>query len=334
VLLALFPFVVSGQNETCIPEPQHSYCTDYKLPFVDKDVTMMCGGMMANMSGCEVNNICTTNKYDSVYCQPFSVLKDLCVDMSGMKSCKNYTSMCQKGSQVIQCDTKFIPMNSTSMKENIISICEEMSMPGCEKCSTNAASLDCNVLSVYSNLCMSMPDMSQCHDWKLICGLVPDWPICPSSNSEHAPQMRMYFHTGYEDYVLFKQWVPTSGATYFGTWLAVVFMGILYEFLKAVRAKLEKKWAQELAENYERVNDGEGQPLADEIMNTPFRWGVDLPRALLQFIEVGWGFLLMLVAMTYNVGLFFAVCVGASIGTLLFGRFVYSANYTAKASCH
>ena len=78
-----------------------------------------------------------------------------------------------------------------------------------------------------------------------MCKLIPDWPICSASRAQ-IPEMRMYFHVGYVDYVLFKQWVPTNQGYYFGTWIVVVIMGIIYEFLKSVRAKLEKKWAQDL----------------------------------------------------------------------------------------
>jgi len=39
----------------------------------------------------------------------------------------------------------------------------------------------------------------------------------------------------------------------------------------------------------------------------------------------------MLVAMTFNVGLFFAVLAGAFVGMLFVGRFMH---YVPKASCH
>jgi len=38
------------------------------------------------------------------------------------------------------------------------------------------------------------------------------------------------------------------------------------------------------------------------------------------FFQVAAAYVLMLMAMTYNVGLFMAVCLGAAIGSLLFSR--------------
>jgi len=58
----------------------------------------------------------------------------------------------------------------------------------------------------------------------------------------------------------------------------------------------------------------------------------DIPRAFLVMIETGIGLILMLVAMTFNVGLFFAVLIGAFFGSLIFARF---ANFVhTDAACH
>lgn len=52
-----------------------------------------------------------------------------------------------------------------------------------------------------------------------------------------------------------------------------------------------------------------------------FYLGHDLPRALLHALEATVGYVLMLIAMTYNYGYFFAVIAGFFVGSLLFGRF-------------
>lgn len=59
---------------------------------------------------------------------------------------------------------------------------------------------------------------------------------------------------------------------------------------------------------------------------------VELVRASMAFIETAVGLLLMLVAMTFNVGLFLAVCAGAFLGSLAFGRFA-NTNFM-KHGCH
>ncbi len=77
---------------------------------------------------------------------------------------------------------------------------------------------------------------------------------------------------------------------------------------------------------------------------------MDIVRALLYTVEVGWGFLVMLVAMSYhyvifalliyfdvaryNVGLFFAILAGAFVGMLIFGRFVQFDPKSSSTSCH
>lgn len=37
------------------------------------------------------------------------------------------------------------------------------------------------------------------------------WKLCSAqANKDPIPIMRMYFHSGQLDYILFKEWVPTS----------------------------------------------------------------------------------------------------------------------------
>jgi hypothetical protein len=61
-------------------------------------------------------------------------------------------------------------------------------------------------------------------------------------------------------------------------------------------------------------------------------WKVEIPRATMAFVETLIGLVLMLVAMTFNVGLFLAVCAGAFLGSLFFGRFANFAHM--KQGCH
>lgn len=72
-----------------------------------------------------------------------------------------------------------------------------------------------------------------------------------------VPQMRMYFHWSFMDYVLFQNWVPDSSGkwfinlfllmnavgTYAATWIAVFVFAIAFEVLKIIRIRCEKKWA-------------------------------------------------------------------------------------------
>jgi len=60
-----------------------------------------------------------------------------------------------------------------------------------------------------------------------------------------------------------------------------------------------------------------------------------LLQASLHVVQVGLGFLLMLVAMTFNGWLFLAVCFGAGLGYLLFAKFRNINSFKKQSDpCH
>jgi len=332
-LLVLVLCLVNGATadyDACIVNPTTPDCSSYVMPdsVVVPLINALCG--MPSMVGCTINKICQQSQYSgSSYCKPFVIYKEMCLDMPMMSNCSAYVSMCNNpNSTVSQCKkTAVIPLPTTKQCSTYVQgICSSMpGMDGCVQCESS-----CEWLQYYSDLCMSMPDMPQCDSWKTMCDVVPDWPICPAGG-EGGPMMRMYFHTGIQEYILFKKWVPTSEGYYVGSWFAVFLFAVFYEVLKLIRTRLEKQWNAQyeaLSENIGLIN-----PIESSIFKAqaPFRFGVDFARAFLHFLEVGWGLLIMLVAMTYNVGLFFAVCAGAFVGMLFTGRFMH---YVPKASCH
>jgi len=346
VVISCLARITQGED-SCITKPTTANCTGYELPDVGTDINTLCGPQgMTSMGGCTVNRLCTQEKKQirgqEQYCEEFSVLKDLCLDMA-MEGCERYVSMCSNGSVVKECKMASLPLPDTMLLSKLVTdMCSQMYMSDCSKCMSSAqdgAMLKCDLLQVYSDLCLSMPMMSNCTQWKSLCKVIPDWPLCPSSsNHNQPPEMRMFFHTGITDYVLFKDWVPRTNGQYAASWLAVFFMTLLNEFLKLWRTNLERKWAEQAEDD-----GSEGVPLVSQpagiskILSlgsqtvTHFRGSVDIPRAFLQSLEVAWSFLIMLVVMTYNVGLFFAVISGVFVGSLLVGRFL---SYKPKASCH
>jgi len=273
-----------------------------------------------------------------MWCNRFSILKELCTDMM-MMGCEDYKSMCIPNDTVVrECKTQTLPIpKSMELAQLIKDICSQMDMPGCGTCD-GSGMLPCDVLTVYSNLCYSMPGMVHCSDWHNICSLVPSWPICMGHGTNRPPEMRMYFHLGISDYVLLQQWVPTNPIEYAFTWFAVCLITIFLDVLKFVRLKLEQKWQRDLQVKCHVVNEtnettNESAPMLEKNTVAPFRTLVDIPRSLFQFIETGWAFIIMLIAMSYNVGFFFAICTGAAIGTLIFGRY-FCANGSASQSHH
>jgi len=350
VIMIVFAFSIptstTAQEDSCVTKPTMANCTGFILSQVEGDIDTLCSSQgMPSMGGCTVNRLCTEDrkriKGQKEYCIDFSILKDLCLDMP-MTGCGRYESMCANGSVVEECKMKSLPLPNTMMLSNLVTdMCNLMPMGDCSKCMSSVGvgkMLNCDLLQVYSDLCLSMPTMANCTQWKSLCRVIPDWPLCSGANSDQPPEMRMFFHVGILDYILFKDWVPRSNAQYAGSWLGIFFFTVMCEFFKLWRSNLEKKWA-------EVPDDDEGVPLVtqppagfskflsfgDPSGNTKFRASVDIPRALMQCTEVAWSFLIMLVVMTYNVGLFFAVICGVFVGSLLTGRFL---SYKPKASCH
>jgi copper transporter 1 len=282
------------------------------------------------MWGCTVNRVCLQQKPEhgkSGYCERFSVLKDLCLDMPGMKGCGNYTSMCSNVSVVQECDMKALPFpDSKELGALIQKMCDRMPMSECKKCINNndmmTMMLHCDMMQVYSDLCKSMPNMGECAAWKTLCKAVPEWSLCSNTDGHNTvPEMRMYFHTGLVDYVLVEQWVPTNNWQYALTFVAIVLMGILYELLKvcrsvfegAIQIKTETDSQQASHQHHEQtglssdfsetsweaprhdtkrvrvpVNDPNDPYVPPAPRGQPFRLSVELARGALSFVETAW----------------------------------------------
>jgi copper transporter 1 len=308
-------------SSSCIDDPTPDTCANYTLDSktITHSINDLCT-QMPFMPGCSIRSICETSvnaTQTKSYCNEFSILGDICAtDMPNMSSCKSYSSMCNtQGSKVKQC-TENPPIKNlpgTFATRNLIkSICTEIDIPDCIQCSGSKAS-SCNVLDIYSRLCMSMSDIHQCREWKSMCDAQGSnknsFPLCqlPESSTNTPVKMDMYFHVRFADYILFKQWVPRTGGQYAGSVIAILVMGIFYEFMLTLRSQLEPYWS---SQNNSKFN---------EYSIIQFR--IDISRAALQFIESILAYTLMLITMTFNVGLFFAVIGGITLGTLIFSRF-------------
>jgi len=347
--LCCFAGLALGQSgDSCVRNPADPECASYEmpLPMVQWGIDTNCM-MMDFMPGCTVERICTTSSVSSSsYCDGFSILKDLCLDMPSMRGCNNYTTMCKtNGSVVGQCGTKALPLPNSMALSNIVEgMCNDMFMEPCSKCLPKQGMfLQCDILQVYSDLCKSMW-MDGCQSWETLCQTIPDWPLCSSSSGDEVPVMRMYFHFSILDYVLFKEWVPRDWLQYTLSILAIIAMGIAYEFLKVMRS-VHAGWAKsrdearalQFAVQRDDVIDQATEHFQNrdsQLVSSTMKWDwkVELMRASLAFLETALALILMLVAMTFNVGLFLAVCGGAFCGSLLFGRFS-NVGYS-KYGCH
>ena len=275
-----------------------------------------------------------------------------------MGGCTNYTALCAPADSVVmQCDD-FPPLpglpTTAEVQGAISGICNSHNMEGCDTCTIDPG---CDLMAVYSSLCLVMPDMAECASWKTMCETVPSWTAwCPASDptAGQAPIMKMYFHTGIVDYVLFQGWVPRTNGQYIATLLAIIVIGIVLEGLRTLRHYCECRWAvlplltggsstastvPKPGSPYQNLNDlSDGTPAganADKPLPgwapQPFRVRVDLLRAALSAVEALLSYSLMLVAMTFNVGMFLSVLAGLFIGVFIFGR--YRSYQPAKECC-
>jgi copper transporter 1 len=282
---------------------------------------------MPYMPGCSINDSCKKKSpSDSKYCEPFSILADVCQkDMPKMDDCEHYVSMCSNGTTAVeQCKTaQAIPTLPTTEEAAglVMSICKEMPMEGCELCQTKPGETypNCDIMKVYGKLCKAMPDMSQCPTWKTMCkDDLKGWgDYCyvegdSSEVDDSPPVMQMFFHQTIKDYVLFKFWVPYTLTQYILTCLAVFLLSIVHEFMGAYREMFETRWRKEYgAKDCCSLSD---------MTQAPFILSLSLKRGVYHFFEMTLGYALMLIAMTFNYGIFFAVMLGFAFGKFFFGH--------------
>eukprot|EP00158_Paraphelidium_tribonemae_P004374 Partr_v1_DN26720_c0_g2_i2_m9086 putative Ctr copper transporter family len=335
----------------CVMNSTLAECSDYEYP-VDSawgDVSSLCS-QMDFMPGCSVAAVCRAKSSGEAgatgHCHPMDLLADICHrdTMSGMKGCKKaYNSLCRPESAVEQCrkysGIKDIPTTSqatTAIRE----ICGSHRMEDCDRCpNIQESPRQCDTLGVLSKMCIQMPDMEQCSQWKAMCTASDEtasaYPeFCGSTTGHNPPVMRMYFHAGFADYVLFHGWVPRNSIQYWLTIIVIILLGVLYELLVTTRSIKERQWAAEslgAAQRYISVDGESGQAVYDKFGGRFTFWtggaapkfviGNEMMRALFQFTETTLSYSLMLIAMTFNIGMFIAVPVGLAVGAVAFGRF-------------
>ncbi|KAJ3019770.1 hypothetical protein HKX48_001786 [Thoreauomyces humboldtii] len=271
---------------------------------------------------------------------PMSLLGDICsVDMSTMSDCKTYVATCGNSTvaaanpQCTASTSTLLPSIPTTAQatQNIKNICTEMSMPGCDTCTITSASStypsnNCDLLATYSLLCKAMPSMSQCAGWSAMCAATPGLTYCPStsSSSSDPPVMRMYFHGGIVDYVLFESWVPRTKGQYAGAWIAIFLFAIAYEGWNATVATYE---AGLLADFKSRQTIRSKSGFVGIEVSPP--WSLRIKRGVVRgvakLVTVTAAYALMLIAMTFNVLLFVAVVLGLAVGSAVFNEWAQAA---------
>lgn len=321
---------MSSQSGSCFDDPSQMSCMNYVYPTanISNDIKMLCMSMsshgmgMPTMAGCSVSRQCLASKASGPYCNGMSLLNDMCFveGMSAMMGCSHYAKLCQAGTMVMQCtNNPSIPhfISGANAKQSVLDMCSSMPMDPCEDCTTSKCS---DPLMTLGKLCQSMEGMSQCKDWEEMCQDIGNGMgmYCGGGDGPIIPMMRMYFHTGINDIFLFRSWVPRNHLDYAAIWFFFFFLAIFQIFLKAVRSMKERKWQQ--------LDQSRGKVLEKPLLKDKSSKSKKIPfstntrRALFVFVTGTFDYCLMFAAMTFNIGIFFAVVLGFSFGTLFFGH--------------
>ncbi|KAJ5952937.1 Ctr copper transporter [Penicillium vulpinum] len=162
--------------------------------------------------------------------------------------------------------------------------------------------------------------------------------------------MNMVFKNDHNTPLFSNTWTPSSSGSFAGTCIFLIILAIIDRCLIAFKSTMERHWlATHLNRRYVTVvgrnteaSNIESDPDAklaslitahgvEESVKVvhnvshgpmPWRFSVDLPRALLFLCIVGISYLLMLAVMTMNIGYFCSVLGGAFLGELAVGRFI------------
>ncbi|KAI8905166.1 Ctr copper transporter family-domain-containing protein [Gorgonomyces haynaldii] len=262
-----------------------------------------------DMPGCTLFRNCKTN---DPFCRPFSILGDLCSDMPKMKGCQTYTKLCASGSVVPQCQSEppLMTFPKTSQARKLVQdICKEMDMPGCQECTRS-----CDYMETYIDLCQQMPKMSQCQLYDSMCVWEPNLWFCETFS---APQMKMFFHTGFRDYILFESWLPNSFGSYLLGLCFCFALGFGYETLIMYTHEFEQATTGDVSVVEDPGND-DFRPLLLSHAARIRGWSplkLRLAKAGLRFVNITMAYLCMLLVMSFNLGLFLSTVLGIAVGT-------------------
>lgn len=375
---------VSAQTHVCVDNSEAETCATFRLERekAEEDATMLCE-RMPMMPACGVFKVCKARNTElsppvkEKYCDPWVILHHVCsIDevsegktMSGMAGCnRHFNKICKVGTSVKTCKMnsplKYLP-TTWQVTDALRGICQSHPMKGCETCDSNFnCGTDFDNWGTLSKLCQAMPTMQGCSEWRGLCdsGLHEMGAFCRENSEMLMPMMRMYFHTGISDIVLFYHWVPRTTGQYIATVFAILVMGIAWNGLKLVRQLRDKKLAAHMyalkEERHKRLAKKSGldrsccnvishnrpieksQSSEESFCNNDVEVNVSmskeisarppslivfglllLERGVLAGFDLFVAYLLMLIAMTFNVGLFISVLVGHSLGVMIFTVF-------------
>lgn len=358
-----------------------------ELSTSDKLIKICSNPMTQNIAACSYLYICSvTLEIPDESCKPENLLDFACIADMGIimksdpDSMKSDIGVC--GSYNHNNNYYNVTYSTLKTQKNLLDSCDSMYMAECSQCPNLESTTDistCDVHGLYMSLCQSMPGMPGCGDglfgnvcdpistnfivkkecegtapmkpsnWDVKTAFSSDGNIEKGDEIEKQPQpiMRMYFHDGLMDYVLFENFVPRTPGQYFGAILFTLFLGLalgLTESIRRYRVKYQAKAFK--AHVYEKTrlsnvgtdnccggetngnlssftinNDNVGffaSLFGGNKARYPIYWRFQLEKGILRGIELVFAYFLMLIGMTFNVGLFITVIISIALGVTLF----------------
>eukprot|EP00731_Ephydatia_muelleri_P011578 Em0006g472a len=154
-------------------------------------------------------------------------------------------------------------------------------------------------------------------------------------NSSMTMEMQMFFYFGQSMTLLFPSWNISTVQGLVGSIFAMLFLSIFYEGLKSFREYLMHVAVKSLGASSNSCSDAKPAP-GKPNWRSIFLGKSKLPllihviQSILQMIQIGVAYLLMLAVMTYNGWIFLAIVFGSGIGYLIFGwtKFLYGVRST------
>ncbi|RUS73271.1 hypothetical protein EGW08_018966 [Elysia chlorotica] len=136
---------------------------------------------------------------------------------------------------------------------------------------------------------------------------------------------KMYFHFGPEKHLLFHNWHAETPGAMIGACCAIFCLAVLYEGLKELRSQLQRSYTLPTSGLFDTL----GRPQAElrdllfeegdrKAVWTIYSWR-HLVQTLLHMVQAILSYSLMMVFMTFNLGLCLALVLGLGVGYFLFG---------------
>ena len=125
--------------------------------------------------------------------------------------------------------------------------------------------------------------------------------------------MQMSFYQSESVVILFEQWSCSTKSCYFGSLAAIFLAGILSQLIARIQRYYDSTVTRKVCTCQANVKLLSEFDSLVSITNNQ-----QLIRTILYFLNVSLGYMLMLIAMTFNAGVIIALIMGMTVGFFLF----------------